>query len=271
MTGAALVVSPEWLSLREPADVRARSTELVAELRQALPRDGVLVIHDLACGTGAMGRWLAPMLAGCQRWVLHDWDAGLLAVAGADVPVGHDGEPLAVEPRRSDIRSLRPADVAGASLITASALLDLITSDDLDRVVSLCASVRCPVLMTLSVTGGVALEPSDPLDTRVAAAFNAHQRRATSRGRLLGPDAAEAAAEAFGREGFDVVARPSPWTLGPGDAELLAEWFAGWLAAACEQEPALPYAGYRARRLADLAGGRLRATIDHVDLLALPR
>ena len=44
------------------------------------------MVHDLGCGTGAMGRWLAPLLPGPQHWVLHDRDADLLALAAADAP-----------------------------------------------------------------------------------------------------------------------------------------------------------------------------------------
>ncbi len=44
------------------------------------------MIHDLGGGTGAMGRWLAPMLRGPQHWVVHDRDADLLAVAAATPP-----------------------------------------------------------------------------------------------------------------------------------------------------------------------------------------
>ena len=44
------------------------------------------VIHDLGCGTGSMGRWLAPLLPGPQHWVVHDRDADLLEVAAADLP-----------------------------------------------------------------------------------------------------------------------------------------------------------------------------------------
>ena len=39
------------------------------------------------------------------------------------------------------------------------------------------------MLLTLSVVGRVELNPADPLDRRVAAAFDAHQRRVTERGR----------------------------------------------------------------------------------------
>ena len=55
---------------------------------------------------------------------------------------------------------------------------------------TVCAGAGCPILLTLSVVGRVELTPADPLDRRVAAAFDAHQRRTTERGRLLGPDAA---------------------------------------------------------------------------------
>ncbi len=67
MTVAAIPVSPAWLDLRERADVAARSRELVSHLRPHLPAGGHLVIHDLGCGSGAMGRWLAPLLPGPQR------------------------------------------------------------------------------------------------------------------------------------------------------------------------------------------------------------
>ena len=87
------------------------------------------VIHDLACGTGAMGRWLAPLLPGPQHWVLHDRDADLLEVAAADLPgPAADGAPVAVETQAGPTSpGSTPDDLAGASLITASALLDLLT------------------------------------------------------------------------------------------------------------------------------------------------
>jgi hypothetical protein len=107
----------------------------------------------------------------------------------------------------------------------------------------------------------------------VAAAFNAHQRRATAAGRLLGPDAVAAAVEMFGRLGADVVVRRSPWQLGPREADLAREWFAGWVSAACEQQPELAAAtaAYTRARLAQARAGRLTATVHHADLLVLPR
>src|SRR5204863_329357 len=67
--------------------------------------------------------------------------------------------------------------------------------------------------------------------------FNAHQRRTVGGRSLLGPDAVDAAVEAFARRGLSVLVRSSPWRLGADQADLASEWFTGWVAAACEQRP----------------------------------
>jgi hypothetical protein len=274
MTVEEIRVSWGWLALREPADAAARAVDLVGHLGQRLPATGLLVIHDLGCGTGGMGRWLAPLLPGPQHWVMHDRDADLLEVAAADLPgPAADGAGVTVEARQSDITRLPPDELAGATLITASALLDMLTRDELAGLVSVCARAGCPVLLTLSVVGRVDLTPADPLDARVAAAFDAHQRREVDGRRLLGPDAVAVAVEQFERLGGEVLVRRSRWRLGASEAELTAEWFTGWVGAACEQqvELAAETEGYARRRLAEAAAGQLAVTVDHADLLVLPR
>jgi hypothetical protein len=273
MTVETIRVSPSWLELREAADGAARARDLVGRLRRRAPADGRWSIHDLASGSGSMGRWLAPLLPGPQRWVLHDRDADLLAMAAANVPgPAADGAEVAIETRVSDVTQLRPDDFAGATLITASALLDLLTWDELTLLIDACGGAGCPVLFALSVCGRVQLLPADPFDARIAAAFDAHQRRVTPRGRLLGPGAVEAAVEGFRRLGAEVAVRPSPWRLGATESELAAEWLTGWVDAACEQEPELAADAdlYRRRRLREAAAGALAVTVGHADLLVLP-
>jgi hypothetical protein len=266
-------VSAEWLDIREPADAVARACDLVEHLRRHLPATSCLMIHDLASGTGSMGRWLAPLLPGPQRWILHDLDTDLLHVAAAELPgPAADGASIVVEMRRSDVTHLGPDDLADATLITASALLDLLTQDELAGLIDVCAEAACPVLLSMSVVGRVDLAPADPLDIYVAAAFDAHQRRMTVRGRLLGPDAVPAAVEGFRRLGAEVLVRPTPWRLGAAEADLAAEWFSGWIRAACEQSVDLGsnLGSYVRRRLAEARAGELAVTVGHADLLVLP-
>ncbi len=214
------------------------------------------MIHDLGGGSGAMGRWLAPRLPGPQHWVVHDRDEDLLELAVADPPAG-----VTVEARRSDITRLTPRDLAGADLVTASALLDLLTADELARMLRACAGL--PMLLALTVTGRVSLTPAEPLDARIGAAFNEHQRRDG----LLGPDAvrqlptrrasprpAEPVAARRGRRRPD---RPSGSTGGsPPPASRIPR---------CAEAGA-----YRDRRLAQAAAGELAVTVDHADVLVLP-
>lgn len=262
-------VSPDWLALREGADAEARATALLDPLRARLGGAEQIVIRDLGCGTGSMGRWLAGRLSGPQHWVLADRDTDLIELAGSRLPTeAADGSPVTVEALAGDVTALTPAELAGTSLVTASALLDLFTEDEVAGIAAACAGARCPALLTLSVTGHVDIEPRDPLDAGIEAAFNAHQRRTTGGRTLLGPDAVDAASAAFRDLGAAVTVLPSPWRLGPDRRALAQEWLRGWVSAACEQDPGLTEAAgdYLRRRLDQ----DLRVTVGHSDLLAMP-
>lgn len=262
----------EWLDLREGADSAARATRLLDALPDR-PADEPMVIRDLGCGTGSLGRWLAGRMSGPQHWILHDRDPELLARAGAGLPrTAADGSPVTVETREGDLTGLRAADLAGTHLVTASALLDLLSREEVDALAAACVAAGCPALLTLSVAGRVELRPPDPLDAGIAAAFDAHQRRDAGGRRLLGPDAVAAATEAFERRGATVLDRPSPWRLGPDQAPLTREWLRGWVGAAVEQRPDLADRAdaYLRRRLGACAAGGLSVLVGHRDLLALP-
>ncbi|GFH36398.1 class I SAM-dependent methyltransferase [Streptomyces pacificus] len=229
--------APEWLALREAADAAARAPELLEPLRLHLPgaaqerRPGAasaqrhhrvtpLVIRDLGCGTGSMGRWLAPRLGGRQHWILHDHDPRLLELASSRLPRrAADGSPVTVTTERGDVSRLTAERLMGTSLVTASALLDLLTREELDGLVAACAGAGCPALLALSVVGRVDLTPADPMDDEITDAFNAHQRREEHGRRLLGPDAVAAASVAFARQGMTVRVETSPWRLGSWTGE----------------------------------------------------
>ncbi|WP_435855439.1 class I SAM-dependent methyltransferase [Streptomyces malaysiensis] len=260
--------TPDWLELREGADAAARSAALLEALGPRLS-DPPLVIHDLGCGTGSMGRWLAPRLGGPQLWILHDRDPDLLDRAAVRMPrATTDGSRVTVATARGDLARLTASTLDGASLVTASALLDVLTREEVERIAAACAEARCPALLTLSVVGRVELAPADPLDAEIAEAFDAHQRR----GGLVGPDATAVASEVFARHGATVRTQASPWVLGPDHSALTAEWLRGWVGAAVEQRPDLAghAEAYLRRRLAMATAGALRVVVHHRDLLALP-
>ena len=78
------------------------------------------------------------------------------------------------------------------------------------------------------------------------------------------------ALDQFSRLAAEVLVRPSPWRLGASQADLAAEWFTGWVGAACEQQPELAAEtdDYTRRRLAEATAGQLAVTCrTHADLL----
>ncbi|CAM5261379.1 Class I SAM-dependent methyltransferase OS=Streptomyces tendae OX=1932 GN=F3L20_14520 PE=4 SV=1 [Streptomyces tendae] len=227
-------------------------------------------MHDVGCGTGSMGRWLAPPLDGPQHWVLHDRDPYLLHFAAAGAPrTAADGSRVTVETRRGDLARLTPDALTGASLVTASALLDVLTREEAGRSPPPAPAAGCPALLTLSVAGRVDLTPATPWTPR-------SPRRSTPTNAAtgcLGPDAVTAAAEAFTEHGATVRLNPSPWRLGPEDAALTEQWLRGWVGAAVEERPELAEraTAYLAERLDACAAGKLRVVVHHTDLLALCR
>ena len=268
-----LEVSSDWLALREAEDSRARSAELVRSARALLP-GGPITVHDLGSGSGSMMRWLAPLLPGPQTWVLHDWNPGLLQHAlERAAPRDLSGTPVSVSSRVGELERLDGTQLAGATLVTASALLDVLTAPEAHAVADACIEVGAPVLLSLSVTGEAELRPWDARDTLFEAAFNDHQRREVDGRRLLGRYGAPIVRGLFAHARWNVRTARTAWNLGERDPRLLREWFDGWADAAEEQRPGLrdECAGYRELRRGQLDHGELSAVVYHLDLLAWPR
>jgi hypothetical protein len=204
--------------------------------------------------------------------VLHDGDPTILAQRDATPPRDASGAPVAVATRVEHLADLAPDGLAGAQLVTASALLDVVTLDEARRIVAACVAAGAPAFFSLSVTGRVLLDPADEDDPVLADAFDDHQRRDADGRRMLGPDASSAVAALFAIAGWEVRVDGTPWRLGPTDRRLLREWLDGRVAAAVEQRPGLAAraAGWRARRAAQLDADALRAVVHHEDVLAWP-
>jgi hypothetical protein len=268
-----LEVSSEWLALREPEDAAARSRDLALTAAAMLP-EGPIVVHDLGSGTGSMMRWLAPLLPGPQTWILHDWNADLTERAIDGVrPPDRDNAAISVYSQTGNLANLRPTDLAGASLVTASALLDVLTSRETHAIVNACVGARCPALLALSVTGDVRLNLRDELDTAFEHAFNALQLRDADSRRQLGRYGAPIARGLFTQAGWQVRPSTTVWRLDRRRPRLLREWFDGWVDAAVEQNPGLRAEAerYRQLRTSQIDRGELVAHVRHVDLLAWPR
>ncbi len=259
----------DWLALREPVDHRSRAADLMAPLAEWWGGRSSRRVLDLGSGTGSNLRYLAPRLPGEQEWTLVDRDAALLDQAtGTAVAVAGVARVKRV-PGELDREGLEL--VAGADLVTASALLDLVTQEWLERLAATCRAAGNAVLLTLTWDGTMTWNDPDPDDALVAEAVRIHQRRDKGMGPALGPAAGPATERAFRSAGYDTWLRPSPWRLGADDASLARALIDGCVAAAAEQRPADAslIRGWAERRRAT-AAHPFGLEVGHVDLLALP-
>jgi SAM-dependent methyltransferase len=260
--------SAEWLALREPADHAARSSRLARAVAGRLSDRHPVRIVDLAAGSGSNLRYLARYLPQHQHWRLVDHDAALLA----RVDKTFQRSVVSVHLLRRDLARLDAiADVFDkVSLVTASALLDLVSGAWLDALAEQCARARAAALFALSYDGRIACTPADRDDETVRELVNRHQRTEKGFGRALGPDAIDAAERCFARRGFALQRERSDWTLDARAAELQRQLIEGWAAAAADVAPesAALIDAWRQRRLERVAAGRSTIVVGHEDVAA---
>ena len=263
-------VDPDWLAARTSADTSARAAtlssllpELIDYLSGTRGRHGVLKIIDLGAGTGANQRWLAPRLPFPQRWIHLDHDP----VISRTLPLPNDT--MIIDAGVETLGRLLASHSTDQHLVTCSALLDVLTMDQLDAVCRAVIDNQVPAFLSLTVTGTLSLTPVNSHDQLLQNAFNDHQKRA---GRP-GPHAATFAVDALCAGGFTVRTQETTWQLtASSDAALVYQLLQERLEAAVAHDPtlaAVASAWFELRR-SQLTSGTLLIKVGHLDILALP-
>ena len=281
-----------WLCLREPSDVAARSEALTRAVSTALDPDATLHALDLATGTGSNIRYLADRLPGHQRWLAVDKSPHLLAdllehmspwAAARGHEIRYEGNTCTVrgsrltcsiETMQMDLATLSDRMLfVGRQLVTASALLDLVSESWLRSLVTHCRVQEAVGLFTITYNGVSSCDPHDPDDELVRGLFNRHQHTDKGLGGpAAGPEATTVAARCFGEVGFRVQRAPSDWTIAHTDHDMQRVLIDGWAHAAIEidRRRQRSIAAWRERRLAHVDAGRSSMTVGHEDLAVWP-
>ena len=278
-----------WLQLREPADASARSESLTRVIVHALADRETVQVLDLATGTGSNLRYLAPRLQGRQRWLVIDRDSTLLAllpelmsswgtdrrydvdtIGASECVIRNEQLECQVESRALDLNSLDDVDIfTGRHLVTASALLDLVSEQWLSLLAARCREAGAAALFAMTYNGWSSCSPAEPEDEMIRELLNRHQKTDKGLGGVAaGPDAAACAARCFADAGYRVLTEPSDWILGSREQMLQRCLIDGWARAATELVPdnAAGIARWRARRMAHVDAGRSQIVVSHFDV-----
>jgi hypothetical protein len=283
--------STQWLQLREPPDAAARAAGLcdvlVADPALERRHDSRLAVIDLGAGTGANLRYAAPLLGGRQDWLLVERDSALLGAVESRMrdwapQLIAAGEPLTIRATQFECR-VRPVQLDLATqlqqlplpdgvLLTASALLDLVSEAWLQALARRAAIATAPVWFALTYDGRIDCLPAEPEDAQVRELFNLHQLNDKGFGPALGPQAGRMAQQIFAEQGYRMQCAPSDWCVGPQWQALQHALLQGWFDAACEIAPERTgsLGDWLARRRAHITGARSELRIGHVDIIGCP-
>jgi hypothetical protein len=277
--------SGHWLELREPADHAARSEALTAALAGWLtteyntkaagkPTVDPLHLVDIGSGRGSNPGYLIPRLPVPQRWTLIEPDQNLLDVACQRVEaLDAPAVPVMLELTQQNLEESLPED---AALVTASALIDLVSQEWLRSFAQAVIRRQAGVLVVLSYSGHFELAPPHGSDALIKELVNQHQHGDKGSGAALGPEATAVLKQLLQEAGYTVTAKQTRWQLGGGqdgdDSQLTTMLMAGWADAACQQSPAAEaeIRAWLADRQRQLARHELQVMVGHLDILGLP-
>ncbi len=286
--------SARWLDLREPLDAASRADELAGFLRPTLKpgaRASRREIVDLGAGTGANLRCSALLLGGSQDWQLierdplllgamedrlHSWAHSVHArfeAEGRQFAVRGAQFECEVRPLALDLAtSLDLLTLSRGALLTACALLDLVSEPWLRLAIARAAAATAAVWFTLIYDGRIDFDPAEPEDAQVRQLVNQHQRGDKGFGPALGPAAGRLALRLLSEQGYRVHCEASDWHIGADHPQLQYALIEGWFEAACEIAPdsTAQLRAWRARRLAHVDGRLSRLSVGHVDIVARP-
>ena len=163
--------SADWLTLREEVDLRSRDSKLLEKAEEWLCDYGAseLIVADLGAGTGSTIRAFAN--SGSQKsesisWRLIDQDSELLENAR-----NRHCDSYRIETFDLDLNNTAALPLQSVQLITASALLDLVSEEFIDAItrqlVNLNKQQPVGIYTALSYSGMIEWTPSHSLDEEV--------------------------------------------------------------------------------------------------------
>ncbi len=200
----------DWLQQRFLFDNRARDHALLQQALQLLHNKPAARVVDLGAGTGNNALFLAPRLPrGCELTVVEQHDY-LLQACQQRFSNAHESN-LTTRFVQQDLHQWL-SETTRVDLICNSALLDLMTEQELSTLLHRLQALEAPMYSTLNYQG-VRFLPGDEADAGYIKLFERHMSRKLDRGQPLGARTLERLQSLCKQIGLTVKSAPSSWEI----------------------------------------------------------
>ena len=257
----------DWLALREPADIAARAPALIDMFSRHLTDRKASTILDIGCGTGSTWRTLESRAPHDTRWLLLDHDPLLLEEAERRIGVNNK-----VTYKQIDLNDLAKMPLQEMTLVTASALFDLVSEDFCAAFVDRLSAQNCGLYAALNYDGTINWSHPHPLDGDMVGTFNRHQQTDKGFGKALGPHAATSLERLLSARDYQVHTMKSPWRMDTAAADLQEAFITGFREPlmAMSEKPEAEIEHWLSYRLCAIMAPDSLCEVGHTDLIAFP-
>jgi SAM-dependent methyltransferase len=279
--------SVKWLNTRYPFDVAARNSEVEKAALMALPPDRDLRLLDLGAGTGNSCRYFIPKLPQNQEWLLVELNPDLIEAAKQQLVEFAKAEGYKRLPsddglkfkgkKTIHIRFLQHSflhlndvlDLSGFDLVTAGAVIDLLSTDMLEQLVQQFIGHVAPFLATINFVG-LLFDQATDRDRQYAALYMQHMQRERPFGRALGAHCIPFLESWLLIRDIPFLSGASDWMIRPEDTAMHA-FQLDFMEEAITEMLACPEAGEKlqewlAQKRAASKAGQLSFRVQHFDI-----
>jgi hypothetical protein len=229
----------DWLEERYRLDAEARNKRVEHAVLEAFQRFPTLCVLDVGSGLGANARYYSRLFSSNQEWILVEKSKILSLRAISSLRFWaeanewmteelSEGLQIWLPEKEVRIKSINASffhlseivDLSRINLVTANAVMDLISEDQFVTFAENLISYRIPLLATMNYES-MYFEPEEEEDVEFIALYERHMKRSQEFGSALGPDSTRQIIDFSVKRGFPVIHGQSTWKIEYGDLKMM--------------------------------------------------
>ncbi len=247
----------EWLNTRFAFDQQSLNGELMNKVVSDMNNlNSLIKIVDLGAGTGSGFFHLFPKFSLPQQWTFIEKDKNLLQpteerlqefcqrnnfkfnkIKNKKYEIISEDKFCAIEIVNQSIQNAVKNNLfLGNNLITAFALFDLFTKEELINFVQKISPLKIPLYFVLNFSA-MEFFPSTENNEYYSKQYEGHMQREKQEGRSLGKEAVNWLPKLFKKQNWEVVSRKGKWQIDKNENKMMWNFKLNFMKNALEEMP----------------------------------